>query len=166
MQMCYSSYCQRKSFSLPRLRLPFPFPLSFIHLVTTHHIFAGRSLPMASVSTWCVKFWAGQSSVVCHAEVVPLLGIRSPWVPPERARLCGRSHTLWAPRCWEIPLAPFSAWLAVEFAAWGSQNLAWMRNPFLNNATKGCKAIQEVEKCLQLFSHLLLIKSCQKKHGE
>lgn len=28
-------------------------------LVTAHHVFAGKCLPMALISAWCVKFWTG-----------------------------------------------------------------------------------------------------------
>lgn len=78
MQMCYSSYCQCKSFSLPCLRLPFPSLCPSSTVVTTHRIFAGKSLPMASVSTWCVKFWAGQSARAWQC-CVPCQGCPSAW---------------------------------------------------------------------------------------
>lgn len=74
MQICYSSYHQCKSFNLPRLgHSPSLCPSSTV--VPRHHIFAGKSLPMASVSNRCGKFGQGEAlehgSVVCCAEGCP-----------------------------------------------------------------------------------------------
>lgn len=69
-------------------------------MVTKHRIFAGKTLPMAPVSTWCVKFWPGRSTRAWQC-CVPCWGLSLcwgfmyPWVLPEISRLCNHSRTPW-----------------------------------------------------------------------
>lgn len=123
---------------------------------------------MTPISTWGVKVWTGQSTrtwagLCALTEVVPLLGLWSPWVPLGRTRLCGCSFSLGVKQSWKIPQEPLSSWPAMGFAARGlkCQNPSWMRNLFQNNSTKDCEDIQTVEKCLQLFLGLLLINAAR-----
>lgn len=163
-----SSHHQFNSSILPFSGSHSSFCSSFT-MITTHLIPAEKEegLPMASVSTWGVKAWTGQSTTT-----------RQGFVPLQRLSLCllrGPMGSPWKNKALGLFVLPvsntelgntsgtFSSWPATGFAAQGlkCRNLPWMRNPLHNNTPKDCEDIQAVEKCLQSFSVLLLINAAR-----